>query len=370
MREIRNWGAVRISRIRNAVAEFNKFNRHLLRLRKAILPFRISHVTGPKRLTCDLNGIILICVMRNGIMHIDSFLKHYRRLGIKHFVFLDNYSTDGSLSRLFGEEQVSVLQTSAPYSRYENLMKLFLAERFCRGNWCLCADIDELFDFPYSRYLSLDQFISYLTRENYNAVITQMLDMFSDEPFSQLRSNPEDNLVEKYRYYDISSLTKNTYKHSDVPDGRIMHHTGGIRNQLFRTNNGLTKVSLFLMDGQLEPFVHWHHAKNARIADVSCVLLHFPFVQSFYDKVREAVISGRYGFFVNDEYKAYLEGLNSAPNRSFRLSTAELFTDVEKLVTKGFLVVSEKYVKWANSAGKSVTSKNSATNFATEWPVD
>jgi hypothetical protein len=73
---------------------------------------------------------------------------------------------------------------------------------------------------------------------------------------------------------------------------------------------------------------------------------------------------------VNDEYKAYLEGLNNAPNRSFKLSTAELFTDVDNLVIEGFLVASEKYVKWANSAGKPVTRNISTTHFATESSLD
>ena len=30
----------------------------------------------------------------------------------------------------------------------ENTMKRYLAERFSRGRWNLCADIDELFDYP------------------------------------------------------------------------------------------------------------------------------------------------------------------------------------------------------------------------------
>jgi hypothetical protein len=38
-----------------------------------------------------------------------------------------------------------------------------------------------------------------------------------------------------------------------------------------------------------------------RCADISCVLLHFPFVNFFYTKVVEAVESGRYGYLTTDQ---------------------------------------------------------------------
>ena len=67
-------------------------------------------------------------------------------MGVKHFVFLDNGSTDRTVEMLCAHEDVTVLQTNAPYQKYENTMKRYLAERFSPGKWNLCADIDELFD--------------------------------------------------------------------------------------------------------------------------------------------------------------------------------------------------------------------------------
>jgi Glycosyl transferase family 2 len=359
MRNVRKWCTAKIASSLRAASRINKFSPQLMFIRKMILPLRISHLMGPRRVTCDLHDVIVTCVMRNGILHLDSFLRHYRKLGVKHFVFLDTGSTDGSVNRLLNEDKITLLQTSAPYRVYENLMKLFLAETYCLGRWCLTADIDELFDYPYSEVVTFPDFISYLNRENYNAVITQMLDMFSDVPLSKLCSRPEDDLRLKYSYYDLSSITKHKYQYSDVPDRRIMMHSGGIRKRLFGTDNGLTKVSLFLMDGEIKPFfTTWHHVENARIADVSCVLLHFPFVQSFYDKVSEAVVSGRYGYHVNDEYKAYLFGLNNVREQTFKLPTADVFTHVEELIAREFIVVSEKYQNWANSHDQGPRQKN------------
>ena len=105
-------------------------------------------------------------------------------------------------------EDVTVLQTKVPYNKYENTMKRYLAERFSSGRWNLCADIDELFDYPFSERLSLRDFLGYLNNTNYTAVVAQMLDMFSDVPVQKLESKADDVSNAKYPFYDISAITK------------------------------------------------------------------------------------------------------------------------------------------------------------------
>src|SRR5437763_5540659 len=38
---------------------------------------------------------LLVCCMRNELTRMPAFLAHYRRLGVKHFLVVDNQSTDG-----------------------------------------------------------------------------------------------------------------------------------------------------------------------------------------------------------------------------------------------------------------------------------
>ena len=111
---------------------------------------------------------------------------------------------------------------------------------------------------------------------------------------------------------------------------------------VFGTNNGLTKSALVLMDGRVKPFITWHHAKGARMADISCLLRHYPFVSSFCAKVEDAARTGRYGFRVTDEYRAYLKGLQDNPNLSFKLESAQRFKELERLI------VSDEYRRWVN----------------------
>ena len=131
---------------------------------------------------------------------------HYGELGVKHFVFLDNGSTDATVERLRIYHNVTVLQTSAEYRSYENTMKRYLLQRFARGRWCLCADIDELFDYPSSKTVSLALLLRYLSAHNYNAVVTQMLDMIPDTPLQKAGAACHVDLKQEYRSYDISAL--------------------------------------------------------------------------------------------------------------------------------------------------------------------
>lgn len=289
-----------------------------------------------------------------------SFLNHYRSMGVRHFVFLDNGSTDRTVELLCAQEQVTVLQSDAPYNKYENTMKRYLAQTFSAGRWNLCADIDELFDYPFSESLRLRDFLGYLNNNKYTAVVAQMLDMFSDVPLYGLESRADDRLSEKYPYYDISAIDKEEYLWSQRSNPDIKMHWGGIRKRVFGTINGLTKSPLVLMDGKVKPFITWHHARGARMADISCVLRHYPFVSSFAAKVDDAVRTGRYGFKVNDEYKAYAKTLRDRKRLSLKLESGQRFVGLEPLINARFLIVSANYRQWVSKHSDEQSELRSA----------
>jgi hypothetical protein len=341
--------------LRYFVGRFNKIAIVQFGLRGMILPFRVRHIHGPRRVNCGPDDVVVISVMRNGEAWLNSFMTHHRSMGIKNFVILDNGSTDRSAEFLSKQPDVTLLRTYAPYHAYENTMKRYLAKRYCYGRWCLCVDVDELFDFPRSVETSLSTLIGYLNRKGFNAVITQMLDMFSDRAISDAKIDADADLRTQYPFYDISSIAKAPYLFGIVSNPAIMTHRGGIRKKIFGTNNGLTKVSLFLMDGKIKPFVAWHHALNARLADISCVLLHYPFLDSFYTKVAEAVESGRYGYLTTDEYASYLNGLQKQPRLYLKLESARELFSLDELIDNGFLVESADYRKWLADRGDAST---------------
>lgn len=317
------------------------------RLRSHLLRPMVKHVCGPEEISYAPDELLVTSVVRNGELYVRSFIDHYLSMGVKHIAFLDNGSTDRTVEMLCAYDHVTVLQSAAPYERYENTMKRYLAERFSSGRWNLCADIDELFDYPFSEVLTLRDFLRYLNENRYTAVIAQMLDMFADVPLAELDSEPDDSIKEKYTYYDLSAVVQTDYLWSNNTNDKFKYHVGGIRKTVFGTNNGLTKAALVLMDGKVKTFIHWHQVENARLADISCVLKHYPFVSSFYSKVQEAVRSDRYGMWTTDEYKAYWSRLEQNPNLNLKLESAQILTELEQLIKAEFLVVSEKYRRYS-----------------------
>jgi len=351
--EIKDSPAVFLDRLRSLPGRVNKLDAVQFGLRGLLLPFRVRHLSGPVELLSHSDDVIVISVMRNGEPWLESFLAHHRLMGIKHFVILDNGSTDQSIEVLSRQADVTLLASSVPYHAYENTMKRYLANKYCRDRWCLCVDVDEQFDFPGSAHASLHALIGYLDQRGFNAVITQMLDMFSDGPISEARIRPGIGLCLQYPFYDVSAVDKTPYAFGEVSNPAIMTHHGGIRKKVFGTKNGLSKVSLFRMDGQIKPFIAWHHALNARLADFSGVLLHFPFVDSFYAKVAEAVKSGRYGYLTSDEYSGYWAGLQKLPGLCLKLESARLLSTTDELLDNGFLAASKEYRAWLAGQGRA-----------------
>ncbi|HKW93346.1 MAG TPA: glycosyltransferase family 2 protein [Methylomirabilota bacterium] len=284
--------------------------------------------------------------MRNGVLHVRSFLEHHLSLGAKHIVLLDNGSTDGTVDFARRFERVTILQTTRPYRRYETVMKRYLVRRYGRNRWSLMVDIDELFDYPFSDVVDLRALLTYLNANSYTAVLAQMLDLFSDAPLKDVRSTPEDSLKTAYPYYDLSALEKAPYQFGTPGSPEIRAHWRGIRKAVFGTDNGLTKAALIRLCGDLVPFVGWHQTANAAIADFSCVLLHYPFVSTFVEKVREAVRSERYRVSAGEEYRKYWARLEERPDLVLKQATARKFESVNQLIDDGFLVVSPAYREW------------------------
>jgi glycosyltransferase involved in cell wall biosynthesis len=310
-------------------------------VRMALLRLKIRHVHGVKRVNSSPSDLTLICVVRNGADHVHSFMRHHLSKGILRFVFIDNGSTDRTVEFLKSYPGVTILQTSLPYSKYENTMKRYLAECFSRGRWNVICDIDERFDWPYSDRTDVHALLEYLNHYGYSAVVTQMLDMFSSEPL-----DPDENgqvRPSRHSLFDLSAIEKQPYPNAP---STIKMHWGGIRRLWFGTRNGLTKAALVKMDGRVKTFLNWHDTSGARIADITCLLLHFPFANKFHEKVVEAVQSGRYGVVVTDEYIRYSEGLSHS-KPAIPLSAQEL-KSVEQLIAAEFLVVSEEFRAWSN----------------------
>jgi hypothetical protein len=323
-----------------------------------ILKTSVKHIYGPKKVDYAKDELVVLCLVRNGELYMKSFIEHYFSLGVKHIVFLDNNSTDETISIAKNYKNVTILQTKLPFRNYSLVMMRYLLHRFARNRWGLIVDIDELFDYPFSDKLDLKSFLTYLNNKSYTTVVTQMLDMFSDKPLSSLESKKEDSIKEKYSFYDISSLIKGDYKiypnHNVVSNKDIKAYFGGIRNTIFGYKGWLTKHALIFMDDKISPLtVSTHMVKGARVADLSAVLLHYKFLGNFVDYVSAVVkekLHHKAGLLYYLDYYSVLKG---NPDLIIKQKTSLKFENMKNLIDNNFLAVSKDYIDWVWKQGKN-----------------
>src|SRR5918995_876118 len=318
-----------------------------------ILHSSLEHLHGPEEVPYGGDELVVVCLVRDSRPYVKSFVEHYRSLGAKHLFFLDNNSTDGTVEALKNYNDVTVLRSKLPFKEYKFLMRQYLIGRFGRKDrWCLCVDIDELFDYPYSDVVGLDSFLGHLSSNSYTAVAAQMLDMFPEEPLSGREGNLEDEpLKELHRFYDISNLKRVSIKKNPRLRNNTLQSDGietfrnGIDNTVFGTEPLRTKFPLVFTDGTIKPFdrsSHW--VDNAKIADITCVLFHYKFLDGYFHKQAAQAVREENHYKNSRGAKKHLEVLDKNPTLQVKRESARELKGVNDLVENGFLVVSEEYM--------------------------
>lgn len=325
----------------------------------------IEYLYGPEKIEYERDELAVVCLVRNSRHYVKSFVEHYSSLGVKHLVFLDNDSNDGTVRALCSYNNVTILRTTLPYKEYKHSLKRYLIWRFGKDRWCLCADIDELFDYPYSDIVGLNSLFRYLDSKAYTAVVAQMLDMFPAEPLANKRKKVDKPLKESHRFYDISNVKKKTMRETPqsrkntIESDEVEVCFKGIRDTLFGTKPNLTKFPLVLSNGKVIPADGGDHTiSGARVADLTCVLLHYKFVdQHFHKQVDQAVEEENYARN-SAKYKMYKEVLDNSSSLQIMSETAQELTHTDELLENQFLVASEDYMNWVDAQERKLTLQN------------
>lgn len=133
--------------------------------------------------------ILALSTMRNEIVRLPHFLAHHRRLGVTHFLIVDNASDDGTRDYLAGQPDVSVWTTGASYrlSRFGVDWLTWLQMRHAHGHWCLTVDADEVLVYPYWETRDLRALTGWLDRCGQAALPAMMLDLY---PKGRLSAHP------------------------------------------------------------------------------------------------------------------------------------------------------------------------------------
>ncbi|MBP3604430.1 MAG: glycosyltransferase family 2 protein [Lachnospiraceae bacterium] len=253
---------------------------------------------------------ILICVFRNDFGKLRFFMEHYRKIGIQHFVFLDNGSADGSLEFLLEQEDVTVYSCIHEFASNRKIawINRMIAE-LGDNKWYLMVDSDEFVTYLGNSEHRIDELIAQCESKGYKRVGGLMLDMYAT---GNLFDSNSENFMEQCRYLD-----RDTYDFSWAANG--IRITGGPRKRIFGTPMKLSKYCLFYFEeDDVIPSSHFMipFEKGFNVP-VSMAILHYKFTdEKDYEKILDAVETGKYSNN-SAEYKTYFKGVKENPQLTF-----------------------------------------------------
>ena len=128
--------------------------------------------------------ILAFVTLRNERVRLPYFLEYYRRIGVGHFLIVDNGSDDGSREYLTDQPDVSLWTTTASYkaSRFGMDWINALLRRHGDGHWCLTVDPDEFLVYPHANTRPLRALTDWLASSGTRSFSAMLLDMYPKGP--------------------------------------------------------------------------------------------------------------------------------------------------------------------------------------------
>jgi len=265
--------------------------------------------------------ILLFSTLRNERIRLPYFLDYYRRLGIDHFLIVDNASNDGTREYLADQPDVSLWTTNDGYkqSRFGMDWVMHLLRRHGTGNWCLTVDVDEFLVYPFCETRPLRALTDWLDSAGTRAFSSMLLDMYPRGAMHEQPYHEGQNPFEIAQYFDSGNYTINrnwSYLNLWIQ--------GGPRARLFFADKPKTAPAMNKI-----PLVKWHSSyayvssthmllpRGLNLAyevsggeKTSGCLLHAKFLDTFAAKAEEELQRGQH-YAESHEYRAYREGLSN-----------------------------------------------------------
>jgi glycosyltransferase involved in cell wall biosynthesis len=214
--------------------------------------------------------IRLFSIVKNEAARIPFFISYYQSLGVDKFIFIDNGSTDNTVTLIKTYKNTYCLQTNAKYSYVTTQLINVVLEKYGRNHFCLVVDADETLIFGDPGELTLRDLAQYAIVTGADTYRAYLLDIYSDQPLSKTNVPLGSNPLEYCAFFDIKP--KFTWK-KDIE--------GGMRSRVFDLPTvSLTKNPFFFNNGKR---ITWgtHTIYPKKYADISLVLLHSKYVASF-----------------------------------------------------------------------------------------
>jgi len=269
------------------------------------------------------SDVLLVSTMRNEQIRLPYFLEYYRKLGVNHFLFVDNGSVDDTTRYLSGMADVSLWQTHASYRRSHfgiDWMN-YLKRKYAHGHWVLVVDPDEFFIYPFCDTRPIQALTDWLDNSAIRSFSAMLIDTYPKGRLNDVPYQAGQNPLEIANWFDSGnySISKNHLY------GNLWIQ-GGPRARVFFADEpkrapALNKTPLVKWDRRYAYVSSTHSLLPRGLNQVyetdggekaSGALLHTKFLDTLGAKAAEELARSEH-YANSREYKAYAEGLEQQP---------------------------------------------------------
>jgi hypothetical protein len=258
---------------------------------------------------------ILLCVVKNDFEKVKTQVEYHRRLGIKHFAYIDNISTDGVFEWLLEQDDVSLFRTNDAFNDIvKESWKKQATDALGYGKWYLVLDPDEFFTYPGIENKPLNEYIGFLESRKIGAIPALMVDMYSKEGLFKSVSG---DFMRDFCFFDTDTyIHKRWYGFHNIYNGprwRIFHSD----DMLMHT--GLTKYPLIKLEKSTVMSTHKNHPTklNFETAGPAAFLLHYKFLPAEKSKYDDFAQKNGIDSVADREYRQMAKIYSQNPGLSF-----------------------------------------------------
>ena len=251
--------------------------------------------------------LVVVAVVRNEMVMLPHFLAHYRGLGIRCFVFVDNCSDDGTREYLVSQPDAVVYSADTEYRRshYGVTWQQAVMGNLCLGKWVLLADADEFLVYEDCETVPLAELTRSIDRENRDGALLYMIDMY---PYGDL-GDADFAKGEPFAlapYFDKDPLIELRFGGGSYSNSR--NFVNGLRHRIApsRINAYVSqKYALFRYRPWIRVSEGVHYSANIAVSAKPLFFAHFKYHAGFKHKVLTEVSRNQH-FNGAEEYRRYI----------------------------------------------------------------
>ena len=289
-----------------------------IRRRRALRPhtLRLANIAG--------DDLLVFMTQRDERVRLPFFFDYYRRMGVNHFLVVDNGSTDGGTEWLAAQPDVSLWTTTASYkaARFGMDWINWLLFRHGHGHWCLTVDPDEFLVYPHCDTRPLRALTDWLAASGLRSFSGMLIDTYPKGQMAAQIYREGQNPLEIACWIDPANYTI----HKNHEYGNLWIQ-GGPRSRAFFADDparapALNKIPLVLWKRSYA-YVSSTHMLLPRALNMvydedggekaSGCLLHAKFLSTFADKSTEELDRAQH-YADSQEYRAYHAALRDDPD--------------------------------------------------------